>query len=192
MKLLREYVRQLLSEAAKGPEDLPDDVFVRIDLSPEGTYEIYYADEEGYYIEGKQNPVRGLIEIQETDEACGGAFTVVESFASSGWGPLLYDVAMEFATGEGGGLTSGRVSVSLAARDVWDYYAEKRPDVTGIQMDDLDNTLTPTRDDNCGQTAAYKSERLADIEWHESPLSKRWTKKSTTIEKLLSMGKLIV
>ena len=104
---------------------------------------------------------------------------------------MLYDVAMEFATTLGGGLTSGRVAVSLAARDVWDYYAEKRPDVAGIQMDDLDNTLTPTRDDNCGQAAAYESEDLADIEWHESPLSKRWTKKPVTIEKLRSMGKLI-
>ena len=47
--MLREYVRQLLSEAAKGPEDLPDGVFVRIDLTDAGTYEIYYADEEGYY-----------------------------------------------------------------------------------------------------------------------------------------------
>jgi hypothetical protein len=189
--MLREYVRELLTEAAKGPKDLPDGVFVRIDLTDAGTYEIYYADEEGYYIEGKQNPVRGLIEIQEADEPCGGAFIVLDSGAAKGWGPLLYDVAMEFATQLGGGLASGRNSVSLRARDVWDYYAEKRADVTGIQMDDLDNTLTPTRDDNCGQTSAYKSEELADIEWHESPLSKRWTKKLDTIEKLRSMGKLI-
>jgi len=191
MKLLLENWRRFLTEAAKGPVDLPENVFVRIEPTDADTFEIYYADEEGYYIKGRENPVRGLIEIQETDEACGGAFTVVDSGAAKGWGPLLYDVAMEFATTLGGGLTSGRASVSLRARSVWDYYAEKRADVTGIQMDDMDNTLTPPRDDNCDQTAAYESEEQADTEWHESPLSKRWTKKPTTIEKLRSMGKLI-
>jgi hypothetical protein len=30
MKLLREYIRELLTEAAKGPADLPEGVFVEI------------------------------------------------------------------------------------------------------------------------------------------------------------------
>ena len=119
MKLILENWRRFLTEAAKGPVDLPENVFVRIEPTDADTFEIYYADEEGYYIEGKQNPVRGLIEIQETDEACGGAFTVVDSGAAKGWGPLLYDVAMEFATQLGGSERRFRAGTNACLTRYW-------------------------------------------------------------------------
>ena len=45
MNLLREYIRTLLTEAAKGPQDLPDSVHVVID-SPRGAVsaKIFYAE----------------------------------------------------------------------------------------------------------------------------------------------------
>ena len=50
MKLLfeswRKYVKEgILQEAAKGPSDLPDDVFVRIQYSNDSA-KIYYANSE--------------------------------------------------------------------------------------------------------------------------------------------------
>ena len=32
MSLLREYIRELLTEAAMGPADLPNDVYVRVEV----------------------------------------------------------------------------------------------------------------------------------------------------------------
>ena len=45
------------------------------------------------------------------------------------------------------------------------------------QLDDLDNTLTPTEKDNCVQLAS--GDKFVD-----SPLSKRYTKEPTTIDSL--------
>jgi len=118
--------------------------------------------------------------------------------AAPGWGPMLYDVAMEYATMNGGGLVADRGSVSPAARKVWDYYMNSRGDVTGIQLDDLKNTLTPQESDNCSQrvalatsASAFGSEKSVKTDWVNSPLSKRWTKPPTTIEALRAAGKLI-
>jgi len=111
---------------------------------------------------------------------------------------MLYDVAMEVATLKGGGLISDRAAVSGDARKVWDYYLANRGDVTGIQMDDMLNTLTPEEQDNCDQTVSLHNVRLSDLDdkgnslkWTESPLSKRWTKSPTTIEALRAAGKLV-
>ena len=121
---------------------------------------------------------------------------ISNSAAASGWGPLLYDVAMEYATREGGGLISDRSSVSAEARSVWDYYMKNRGDVTGIQMDDLKNTLTPEEEDNCNQQSASFNDWAIDpgdmeTDWEESPLSKRWTKPPTAMNAMKAAGKLV-
>jgi hypothetical protein len=51
-----------------------------------------------------------------------------------GWGPLLYDVAIDYASLEGAGIMSDRTSVSDSARGVWEKYS-KRSDVEKHQMD---------------------------------------------------------
>jgi hypothetical protein len=107
---------------------------------------------------------------------------------------MLYDVAMELATIHAGGLIADRGDVSGEARKVWNYYAANRGDVTGIQMDDLENTLTPEEEDNCEQNVAtystgYPSANTTD--WTKSPLSKRWTKPPTTMDALKAAGKLV-
>ena len=60
---------------------------------------------------------------------CMGAFEVASSGASSGWGPMLYDLAMEYATKNGGGLVSDRTGVSEDAYFVWKKYMDSRDDV---------------------------------------------------------------
>ena len=46
MRLLREYIRELLTEAAKGPADLPEGTFVQIRQSG-GDVKISYVDKKG-------------------------------------------------------------------------------------------------------------------------------------------------
>jgi len=97
---------------------------------------------------------------------CLGAFVVDSTYQTTkGWGPLLYDVAMEMATILGGGLTSSRDMVSSHAKPVWDFYLASRGDVEADQMDinkrNADRygikQLTPTiPQDDCDQGAAVK------------------------------------
>ena len=202
MNLLREYIKELLSEAAKGPRDLPRDISVKIDTDPHGVTITYTSSDGGPPSMYSITPVVGEIMLEtlppnEPLGPCGGAWMIGSAQATKGWGPMLYDVAMEYATMNGGGIIADRGAVSPAARKVWDYYMNNRGDVTGIQLDDLKNTLTPEEEDNCQQTIASigppsKDSLLATkTDWMNSPLSKRWTKPPTTIERLRALGKLI-
>ena len=65
---------------------------------------------------------------------CLDTWVVSLTFAEQGWGPLLYEVALEWASQNGGGLTSDRELVSGDAEAVWDTYAS-RSVVGAKQMD---------------------------------------------------------
>ena len=129
----------------------------------------------------------------------------------AGFGPMLYDIAMEIATAEGGGLLSDRRNVSAEAFAVWAYYADKRQDVIAHQLDDDKGRLTPDIEaDDCWQEIAYdhqsqdswwtpySEEEEEDIPWDpygkevllKSPLSKLYKSVgSPTIDYLKSSGK---
>ena len=201
MKLLREYIRELLTEAAKGPADLPEGVFVQVIDRGDSGIRFRYAFKQPW----SDNPFAsespaGKVAIMKPDHPCGGAYEVVLADAQSGWGPMLYDVAMEWATQNGGGLVSDRSSVSPAARGVWNYYLSNRGDVQSVQLDDLRNTITPEEEDNCEQhsstvgfTAHPSGTRMPKtINFQESPLSKRYTKPPTTMNALKTAGKLVI
>jgi hypothetical protein len=202
MKLLHEYIRELLTEAAKGPADLPNNVSVVI-ADKGNRARIFYAMEDslnpGEWIKARRHDVgvNGTIMVGTADKStgpCGDAWEVMGSEAMQGWGPMLYDVAMEYATQNGGGLISDRKAVSPHARNVWDYYMSNRGDVTGIQLDNLSNTLTPEEEDNCNQhIASYTNQNNMPkiVDWQTSPLSKRYTKPPTTINALKAVGKLV-
>ena len=124
------------------------------------------------------------------DPDCDGAWIIVNSVATPGYGPLLYDVAMEWATLYGSGLVSDRYNVSDAARGVWAKYAA-RTDVDKFQCDDEDNTLTRVNRDNLEQAAArIKYPGPPNSDFVKSPLSKRYSKSPTRINSLKSLGKL--
>lgn len=207
--LLRNYVREklltestILTEAARSPQDLPDGIFVQIKPDDWGV-RIAYANKLNNVLSTEAS-ITGVVMVEtiledDTDLGpCGGAWMIGSAEATPGWGPMLYDVAMEYATMNGGGLVADRGSVSTAARKVWDYYMNNRGDVTGIQLDDLKNTLTPEEEDNCSQIVAtaasapaFGSEKSVKTDWVKSPLSKRWTKPPTTIGALRAASKLI-
>ena len=199
MNLLREYIRELLTEAAKKPRDLPAGVQIVIKShGPKGA-KIYYAEEDEEHIVATQDGPWGemfIVDVADRNDTgpCGAAWKISSVNAGHGWGPMLYDVAMEYATIRGEGLIADRDSVSPAARNVWDYYMNKRPDVTAHQLDDLKDTLTPEWEDNCQQhVATYDTtgDLPKNVDWVKSSLSKRYTAPPKTIDTLLAAGKLV-
>ncbi len=212
MKYLRQYIRQiLLTEGAKSWNALPEDVAIVIKQYDFGDVSVYYAvidsdTGEPYEIRPFQDRINDVngeriygkigIETPEGYGPCDGAMKVSNSRASSGWGPLLYDVAIEYATIKANGLMPDRESVSEEAKNVWNYYLSNRSDVIAHQLDDLKNTLTPfSLKDNCNQSVSRHEpgEVLSfDGDWQESPLSKRYTKEPTTINALKAAGKLVM
>ena len=198
MKHLRQYIRQiLLTEAMKTPADLPDNIVVVINPSRGKEVEIYYGiagDVFGLRPE-KEDLAYGSISIYDIQSDpdygnCGGAMMVGRSNAASGWGPLLYDVAIEWATQNAGGLIADRAVVSVDAQRVWSYYERNRDDVAAHQLDDLNNTLTPEDEDNCDQGIGRSTVTGMYDTWQDSQLSKRYTKPPTTMDALKKAGKL--
>ena len=204
--ILREYVRTLLKEGAKNIKDLESSgLYVTIKKLPlpKGNFAaaIHYSDANGGY--GKDlipEPIDGeitLIPSEAQGMACDDAWQIEYSEATQGWGPLLYDVAMEFATLNGGGLTPDRVSVSSDAKAVWDYYLSNRGNVASHQLDKQPEEerlpgpqLTPDIEvDDCKQASAAKD--TGKDKWFESSLSKRYTKSPTTINALRAAGRLV-
>ena len=223
MKLILENWRKYLKEEKVGMMTVDDlvenDLHILVKKSPitDHSIDFYYARrherpaEDAYEILGSPaaGPVYGNVEIAnyeaEVDEdgPCGLAWQVKYSQAANKWGPLLYDVAIEYATLWGdahcpdpkgcGGLIPDREQVSVHARAVWDYYLNKRAGVDGFQLDDLYDTLTPDiQVDNCDQSVASfnpDDARDKNVHWPDSPLSKRYKKEPVTIDKLRELGR---
>lgn len=75
-----------------------------------------------------------------------GVWIVKESYAQSGWGPFLYDLAMEIC----GTIMSDRDTVSGEAFNIWKTYQDGRSDVTRLQLNSseiripgFERSLTP-------------------------------------------------
>ena len=148
MRLLREYIRQLLTESAIDPK-----IMRMIDK----------AEKYGLFVDITSNSVI-IYDGHDTDKPrakihferdtsfgpCRSGAYVTYAKAEGGFGPLAYDVAIE-ATG---GLMSDRTEVSHEAMVVWDYYTNNRPDVQVDQLDILkdygEQQLTPDdKSDDC-------------------------------------------
>lgn len=212
MKLLREYITELLKEAAMGVDALvANDVYVTVDRSNSSRFTafyVYFSDKDGNEKDSRVSDTWGGITIAPPGKdtgPCDGALNVAYSEAASGWGPMLYDVAMEVATASGGGLTPDRESVTPAAQNVWSYYFNDRGDVQSHQLDLADKDiraaekflkppvklqkLTPgIEEDDCAQGKIVRSYR---DKWDQSPLSKRYTKAPTTMNALRAAGRLV-
>ena len=195
MNELRKYIRQLLlAEAMKTPADLPDDIVVVINADSKAA-SIYYgmANNPSEYASLDRSTM-GAIDIYSLKGHpgygnCGDAWKDGGSGAQEGFAPLLYDIAIEWATQNGGGLISDRGSVSDDAQAVWSYYERNRGDVTAHQLDDLENTLTPEDEDNCDQDIGRSTVSGMYDTWQDSQLSKRYTKSPTTMQ---TLGKKLV
>jgi len=114
-----------------------------------------------------------LISVKPPNKRQWGAATVEMSAAEEGYGPLIYDIAMEHE----GTLTADRDSVTPSATKVWKYYHDNRPDVKAKEFDDEDNPKTPSKFDDA-QTHTGGA---------ENPLNYAYsTTKSTQLKSLLN------
>lgn len=215
MKLLRETIRRIILEG-RGMfthQDLPENVCIACYKDRGNKWWIQYClfengkdgfalDEEGEFTDGvivedeRGNPIHGYICIEHVEKGrrgnCDGALKVSMVATSDGWGPLLYDCAIEWATMKAGGLIPDRVAVSDEARDVWDYYMNNRLDVKMKQLDNEQDSFGNGPEDDCDQAVArqvpgndaYDAPLDFSGDWKASALSKKYTKASTTINAL--------
>jgi hypothetical protein len=156
--------------------------------------EIEYVHLKGDYV----SPVSGYINIEKKRHyvgPCLDGWTISRSETDKGWGPLLYEVAMEWASRNGGGLTPDRQVVSDLAKQVWYKYAA-RDDIIKTQLDahKNDNLKQLTPDDEADDCVQFMAARDADPnDWTTSPLSKIYSKNNLeVITHLLTHRKLLV
>ena len=201
MKLLFENWRNYLNEAMKRPADLPeglkvvikpDDEFVRFEIVDEKTGERPTREAQLEKFGRLYGHV--IIAPYGTDAKgykCLDAWEVRKSDVREGFGPMLYDLAMEWATKNGGGLVADRHGVSEEAVSVWLRYKNSRDDVEKIQLDDLKNTLTPEDEDNCGQLSSHTLAYKRGGEWHQQPTAQLYKKTNSEMyDELRHAGKL--
>ena len=179
MNLLREYIRELLTESTIHPKIMR--MIDRLEDEEGGKVKI---NRYQVLVKDRQNKTLAQVSFDPTDGMhgkCSGASIVSIAEAEGGYGPLAYDIAIE-ATG---GLAADRTEVSDEAEAVWDYYANYRKDVQVDQLDiDYMNSygedqLTPgDKSDDCDQVPAYDKYGPS---WNESGLSKKISKVGTPV-----------
>jgi hypothetical protein len=145
MKLLRESIRLILREANVGQILSKSVRNVHGDLEPEGLDEAMQVEPpEGslIWISGDERSIQirmrdragdrtvGMINVDRATTVPDGDFVWEVSNVEAtehGYGPMLYDIAMEliYLIGDGG-LMPDRAEVSQSARGVWKRYYEGR------------------------------------------------------------------
>jgi hypothetical protein len=205
LKLLFENWRNFLFEGMKTPDDLPEGYAIEVYKEQGGLIYFIYTKDNNKQWDGsgsESGAPSGYVAITQAKIQnygdCLEGYYVKASDAASGWGPMLYDLAMEWATHHGGGLTADRGSVSKDAHAVWQHYDENRPDIESAQLDIVPHRmlkqLTPDDpSDDCGQHTSIVWTDYNKGEWYDAPTSRLFRSKGNpTMEKLLGMGKLKV
>jgi hypothetical protein len=192
-KLFESWRKFEIKEGMRTPDQLPDDVYVLINTEEEDDVVFSYVNRAGNMIKDGEGPVHGFVEVKREDGigGCLGAWSVNFSNTSKGWGPLLYDVAIEWCTMRGNGLMPDRMGVSNKAYAVWEKYMQ-RSDVEKVQLDSLHNELTPEEFDNCMQSSSDMHAQDRNIHWKDTATAKVYRKKTPQmINKLDKLGKLV-
>lgn len=128
--------RIILEMPMKMPSDLGSNVFIVIDDISNLSFEVSMYDSESGQAFGELNARK----IMSPKNGCPiGTYEIFYVEAVSGYGPLLYDIAIEWASSSGEGLMSDRESVSADARSVWSKYFNDRPDIIKIPLPETCN-----------------------------------------------------
>jgi len=161
----------ILDEAMKTAADLPEDIVVVVDKqNAPNYYKIYYALREDLRSPLKAGDldrmergvgVYGVLSIQLGRNFPYEGNYVVESVkAADGYGPLLYDVALE--TVGKAGLKPDTKSISDDASAVWKFYDTQRDDVQGeLLVMDIDQYHTVMPRDRAAKPG--ENEHLAQV-----------------------------
>jgi hypothetical protein len=121
-----------------------------------------------------------------------GVWAINKSNSSiKGLGPLMYDLMIDLI--HPASLVSDRLLVSKDAKRVWDYYMNNRNDVEALQLDNLEDELTPgLKDDNYDQNSAENWAFTDRQPWYDSSLSKAYRRKdrgsTPTLDALEGLG----
>ena len=199
-KKLKSLILEVLEEGMNTASMIPDGVYVLVTKREDRIYTVAFADKDGevimpWTLESDGDHVYGDVSFYTSspdDKPCSGGSIISVTEVADGWGPLLYDVAMEAASIMTSGLTSDRHTVSDEASKVWDYYDKKRPDVKKTQLDNESGELTPDKpEDDCGQSSSREGSNKAE-DWSKSSLSRMYNKAPTTLKQLRDSGKLIL
>lgn len=207
IKRIREIIRQLVyRKREKGVA-----CKVRIKKQGEFIYVIY---------EDPDRSLKGSVCIAKVPKRNGedrkagnrDVYEVIDAYSDSPWGPLLYEVALEYISVEKeGALMSDRSTVLDPAVKVWSIYNQRclsnEPNLGCIQMD-FDNSVykadikkyTPDYElDDVSQDSTFaallrKGVDVKDLdkEWKNSPLSKAYYKKSYDAKNALERLDLLV
>jgi len=114
------------------------------------------------------------------DPECENMFILAQASAPRGFGPLLYDIALELAGNAG--IIPDRIYVSKDAYKVWEHYLDRREDVETKQL----------KPEECPPADFYTDDDFDSSAWYNSPLSKVYYKKDkNTIKRLTDSGKLL-
>ena len=179
------------------------DMYITIHTLWHSTKDIMYTDAEGNLLRSQDHKKMGLVRmkynVHKQYDNCLGEETwvVTNTNALEGMGPLLYEVAIEYASQNGNGLIADRYSISSDAHEVWSKYA-LRSDVERKQLDiskampgvpEQYPQITPNEpDDDCYQGSAVK---WSGKDWNKSPLSSIFSKNNTSVTDAIS-SKLII
>jgi len=148
----------------------------------------------------------GVVRIEKPTNPCRGAWKVIESKMNieGGFGPVLYDVMLEYSSMNGGGLMADRYSVSQSAQNIWKYYLYNRTDVQHFLLDDIrnapqdritpddpkDDCRMPPADPPFGLLQPFKNKRNSpNPEYLKNPLSYVYRVSGTPVmDELRSLG----
>ena len=169
MKYLRQYIRRtILSEGIKRPSDLLPGSYILVELDPNKISSaklMVPTPDAPWASKIRSHTVMAQVDWGTfyLDKPCMGASEVTFANVSrgyleaggysdtDGWGPLLYDIALEFQ-GEKG-LMCDRDEVSLDASKVWEKYLTSRDDVQPKVLDAKNGYFTwDDPSDDCDQT----------------------------------------
>ena len=103
-----------------------------------------WDDVRSFFSELVYEHTYAVIQTKKNNDPCNGAVQVVRSAAKQGHGPTLYDIVMSI---EPNGITSDRAQVSSSAKEVYRFYAEKRPEIEKKYLDG--GMLTDITSDDC-------------------------------------------
>jgi hypothetical protein len=181
MAKFKDYINFM--EVMKSTENLPEDVFVVIEQGFSESIGIHYGKQDGEaysdFDSSDGDPemgfheVNGVVEITPYKQIP-NAWTVLHTKSVQGWGPLLYDIAIEYATEKGTGLVPDRRGISPEAISVWNKYAHNRPDVQSQPIPE-----------NLWIKNAYWNSRNTDV------VNRLYTKQPVVLNQLKHSNKLI-
>ena len=180
--MLREYIRLLIEDAVRVNE-LKN---VALYYGPNNEYILYNSSEADRVIDelltdvhngeisidmhyktlrerfSDANLILGTLAFKHVPGRYYDAAIVKTAAAKKGFGPFLYDLVMA----NEGGLVADRSAVSDRAKNVWNYYFHKRPDVEHKLLDDMEHPKTPPEIDD---GIVYVSTDFVDGEgWKEN------------------------